>query len=150
MRSSFLNPMRNSALAIFGAALLVMALGLALAPQAEAHVKWFAPYIVQAQPQSVLVTLADPWFWLGIFLVTLFLLLSRFVERLPLGDTVMDAMDRISDPLWNRLDDFVRAMIAAFFIAISAVGGVYLTPDLKTPSEWVSWTQLLIAAGIFS
>ncbi len=59
-------------------------------------------------------------------------------------------MDRISDPLWNRLDDFVRAMIAAFFIAIFAVGGVYLTPDLKTPSEWVSWTQLLIAVGIFS
>jgi hypothetical protein len=27
---------------------------------------------------------------------------------------------------------------------------VYLTPDLKTPAEWVSWTQLLIAAGVFS
>ena len=81
---------------------------------------------------------------------TFFLLLTRYVERMPLGNTVMDVMDRISDPLWNRLDDFIRAMIAAFFIAIFAVGGVYLTPDLKTPSEWVSWTQLLIAAGIFS
>ena len=130
--------------------LLIATLGITLASQAQAHVKWFAPFIVQAKPQSVLVTLADPWFWLGIALVTFFLLLTRFVERLPLGDTAMDWMDRISDPLWNRLDDFIRAMIAAFFIAIFAVGGIYLTPDLKTPSEWVSWTQLLIAAGIFS
>ena len=146
MRLSPLNPMRNPAVTLSGAALLICA----LAPPAQAHVKWFAPYIVQAQPQSVFVTLADPWFWLGIVLVSIFLLLTRYVEQLPLGNTVMDAMDRISDPLWNRLDDFVRAMIAAFFIAIFAVGGIYLTPDLKTPSEWVSWAQLLIAAGIFS
>ena len=59
-------------------------------------------------------------------------------------------MDRIIDPLWKRLDDFVRIVIAAFFVAIFAVGGVYLTPDLKTPAEWVSWTQLLIAGLIFS
>jgi hypothetical protein len=35
-------------------------------------------------------------------------------------------------------------------VAIFAVGGVYLTPDLKTPTEWVSWLQLLLAAFIFS
>jgi hypothetical protein len=142
MRSSPLNPLRP--------AVISFAALLALAAPADAHVKWFAPYIVEAAPQSVLATLTDPWFWLGIFLVTFFLLLTRFIERLPLGNAVMDAMDRISGPLWNRLDDFIRAMIAAFFIAIFAVGGVYLTPDLKTPSEWVSWAQLLIAAGIFS
>ena len=44
----------------------------------------------------------------------------------------------------------MRVTIGAFFVAIFAVGGVYLTPDLKTPAEWVSWMQLLIAAGIFS
>jgi hypothetical protein len=44
----------------------------------------------------------------------------------------------------------VRAVIGAFFIAIFAVGGIYLTPDLKTPFEWVSWLQLLIAFGVFS
>ena len=59
-------------------------------------------------------------------------------------------MDRFTDPLWRRLDDFVRVTIGAFFVAIFAVGGVYLTPDLKTPAEWVSWTQLLIAGLIFS
>ncbi len=117
---------------------------------AEAHVKWFAPYIVKALPQPVGTTLANPWFWTGIVLVMLFLMVTRLVEQSRFGADVMTMMDRASDPLWNRLDDFVRCVIAAFFVAIFAVGGVYLTPDLKTPAEWVSWMQLLIAAGIFS
>jgi hypothetical protein len=122
----------------------------AMSHTAEAHVKWFAPYIVTASPQPVSNTLVDIWFWTGIVLVMTFLMLTRVVENSRFGVELMKVMDRATDPLWNRLDDFVRSVIAAFFVAIFAVGGVYLTPDLKTPAEWVSWVQLLIAAGIFS
>ncbi|RDJ20074.1 DUF305 domain-containing protein [Bosea caraganae] len=113
---------------------------------AAAHVKWFAPYIVGAPPQPIAVTLANPWFWTGIALVLVFFLATRAIEKSPAGETILAGMDRITDPLWQRLDEFVRLVIAAFFVAIFAVGGVYLTPDLKTPAEWVSWAQLLIAA----
>ncbi|HEY8384303.1 MAG TPA: hypothetical protein VIL09_19350 [Microvirga sp.] len=125
------------------------AVALAASP-AEAHVKWFAPYIVGAPPQPVGQTLTDPWFWVAILMVLGFFLATRAVERGPVGQQALAVMDRISDPLWRRADDFMRAAIGAFFVAIFAVGGVYLTPDLKTPSEWVSWAQLLIAAGVFS
>ncbi len=54
-----------------------------------------------------------------------------------------------SAPLWHRADDFMRVVTGAFFIAIFAVGEVYLTPDLKTPSEFKMWAQLLIAGLIF-
>jgi hypothetical protein len=117
---------------------------------AEAHVKWFAPYIVKASPRPVQMTLADPWFWTAIALVMVFLMLTRLVEQSRFGVEVMALMDRATDALWNRLDDFIRCVIAAFFVAIFAVGGIYLTPDLKTPAEWVSWMQLLIAVGVFS
>ncbi|AJY48015.1 membrane protein [Martelella endophytica] len=117
---------------------------------AFAHVKWFAPYIVNAAPSPIARTLSDPFFWTGLALVLVFFLATRLVERSALGDTTLDVMDRISEPLWLRLDGFVRIVIAAFFVAIFAVGGVYLTPDLKTSAEWVSWLQLLIAAGIVS
>lgn len=43
--------------------------------------------------------------------------------------------DKATGPLWQHLDDFMRFVIAGFFSAIFAVSGVYLTPDLKTPSE---------------
>jgi hypothetical protein len=129
--------------------LAVVASMMASGP-AHAHVKWFAPYIVGAPPQPIAATLTNPWFWTGIALVLVFFLATRAVEQSSLGEMVLSGMDRISNPLWNRIDDFVRVVIAAFFVAIFAVGGVYLTPDLKTPAEWVSWTQLLIAGLIFS
>ena len=121
-----------------------------LGSEVQAHVKWFAPYIVGAPPQPVGMTLANPWFWTGIILVLVFFLLTRRVEEMPFGQRVLLGLDRISAPLWARADDFMRAVTAAFFVAVFAVGGVYLTPDLQTPSELVSWAQLLIAALIFS
>ncbi len=123
---------------------------LAWTTAAEAHVKWFAPYIVAAPQRPVLATLSDAWFWIGIALVLACFLATRLVETSRYGVVILDALDRVTTPLWRRLDDFVRAIIAAFFVAIFAMGGIYLTPDLKTPHEWVSWGQLLIAAGIFS
>lgn len=121
-----------------------------LAQPALAHVKWFAPYIVGARPRPLAETLADPWFWLAIILVLAFLLATITVERLSVGQAALNGLDRVTGPLWRRADDFMRATTAAFFVAVFAVGGVYLTPDLNTPSELVSWAQLAIAMGIFS
>ncbi len=133
------------------AGVAIVGLVAAIVPvAAAAHVKWFAPYIVDASPAPLTRTLTDPWFWTGIALVLVFFIVTRLFERSAVGNVALDTMDRVTNPLWLRLDDFVRIMIAAFFVAIFSVGGVYLTPDLKTPSEWVSWFQLLIAAGIVS
>jgi hypothetical protein len=123
---------------------------LALSLPAQAHVKWFAPYIVEAPPQRIGETLSDRWFWTGILLVLVFFLATRWIEKTRAGQAILAGMDKVSNPLWLRLDDFMRFVIAAFFVAIFAVGGVYLTPDLQTPNEWVSWMQLLIAALVFS
>lgn len=116
---------------------------------ALAHVKWFAPYIVDAPPAPVSRTLADVWFWAALGLVIAFFLGTRAVEKTVAGQAVSGFLDRVTAPLWTRMDDFMRAVIACFFVAVFAVGGVYLTPDLKTSTEWISWTQLAIAAGVF-
>jgi hypothetical protein len=129
--------------------LAVLACTTAAAP-AHAHVKWFAPYIVGAAPHPIRDTLTNTWFWTGIALALVFFIATRAVEASRAGEAILGIMDRVTDPLWQRLDDFVRVVIAAFLVAIFAVGGVYLTPDLKTPAEWVSWTQLAIAGLIFS
>ncbi|WP_246018418.1 CopM family metallochaperone [Pelagibacterium montanilacus] len=124
---------------------------LSLVPTAaQAHVKWFAPYIVEASPAPLIDTVTNAWFWLAIGLVLVFFVGTRVLETRRPGAAALDIMDRATDPLWNRLDDFMRVVIGAFFVAIFAVGGVYLTPDLQTPAEWVSWLQLLIAFGVFS
>lgn len=117
---------------------------------AEAHVKWFAPYIVGAPPKPIVFTMENPWFWAGVLLVLSFFFATRVVEASRFGEAAFDVIDYITAPLSRRIDDYVRVTVGSFFVAIFAVGGVYLTPDLKTPAEWVSWVQLVIAALIFN
>lgn len=123
---------------------------LSAATPAHAHVKWFAPYVVGNAPAPLTQTLTNGWFWTGILLVLAFFAATVVVERSGAGLSVNNGMDRLTHPIWRRSDDFMRAIIGAFFVAIFAVGGVYLTPDLQTPNEWVSWLQLLIALLVFS
>jgi len=132
------------------ARLAALCAGAIWALPAEAHVKWFAPYIVDASPQPISATLANAWFWTGIGLVLAFFLAALMIERTFIGRGVLSGLDRVSAPLWSRSDDFMRAATGGFFVAIFAVGGIYLTPDLKTNSELISWAQLLIAACVFS
>ncbi|WIY52380.1 hypothetical protein O9Z70_13050 [Devosia sp. YIM 151766] len=139
------NPVQFRRLAAAATALAVM-----MPLPAFAHVKWFAPFVVGASPAPVTDILTNIWFWLGIGLVLAFFAVAVLVERHGLGHTISSLIDGATRPLWLRADDFMRAVTAAFFVAIFAVGGVYLTPDLQTPNEWVSWLQLLIAALIFS
>lgn len=122
----------------------------ALPTAAQAHVKWFAPYIVEASPQPIMQTLTNSWFWSGLVLVLVFFMVTLAVEKSSFGNRALDLLDHGTNRLWARLDDFIRVVIGAFFVAIFAVGGIFLTPDLQTSWEWVSWSQLLIAALIFS
>ena len=138
--------LRRGALVAGSALSFLMVLGT----PAHAHVKWFAPYLVGSAPAPIAETLANTWFWVGIVLVLAFFVATVAVEKGPAGLAVSSGLDRISQPLWSRADDFMRVVIGGFFVAIFAVGGVYLTPDLQTPNEWVSWLQLLIAMLVFS
>jgi hypothetical protein len=61
------------------AALAIAALS-ALPETAHAHVRWFAPYIIDAPPQSVVLTLKDPAFWIAIALVIVFFVMTRAIE----------------------------------------------------------------------
>ncbi|MEE1609654.1 hypothetical protein [Microvirga sp. CF3016] len=132
------------------AGLMSLGAGAVWTLPAQAHVKWFAPYIVDAAPQPISATLTNQWFWTGIGLVLAFFLAALAVERMALGRAIQVGLDRISTPLWSRSDDFMSSSIGGFFVAIFAVGGIYLTPDLKTDSELISWAQLLIAMCVFS
>ncbi|HEY0164980.1 MAG TPA: DUF305 domain-containing protein [Sphingomicrobium sp.] len=115
------------------------------ATAASAHVKWFEAYEVSAEPVPVTTTLALPHFWLAVGMVLFFFIITTLLERKPAGLAVTRALDVPTRPLRENADAFMISVLAAFFIALFAVGGTYLTPELKTETAWVPWAQLIIA-----
>jgi hypothetical protein len=118
---------------------------LSMPAAAMAHVKWFEAYEVAAKPVPITSTLVLPYFWFALALVLLFFLATTLLERRAPGLAVTRGLDRGTKPLHDHADAFLIAVLAAFFVALFAVGGSYLTPELKTDSELVPWAQLVIA-----
>lgn len=127
----------------------VLLAATAMAPSAAlAHVKWFEAYEVAAKPVPILNTLTLPYFWLALLLVLGFFLAATLIERRQLGTLAIRGLDGATSALRNHADPFLLSVLAAFFVSLFAVGGSYLTPDLKTQSELVPWAQIVVAALI--
>lgn len=120
-----------------------------LASPAYAHVKWFCSFDVAGQPISLVNVLCLD-FELLVGMSVLALLSGCFVEPTPVGTAVMQALDRATVFIRNNTEMMFRAACAAFFISIWAIGGVLMTPELKTSSPIVGFIQLGIAAGMLS
>lgn len=128
-----------------GASIAAFALGVA---PAHAHVKWFAPYDVSAAPKAI-GGLANATM-LGMAAVALVVLwIAGRIEETHLAARCKRVLDRLCPRLAGRMDDFLRATTAAFFVSLWAIGGIILTPELTTHSAWVPWLQAAIACCMF-
>ena len=120
-----------------------------LAGSASAHVKWFCAFNVAEQP-LVLERVLNPSFEALTGLSILGLMTGSILEQAPVGPALLHALDRAT--VWPRehIEIIARAACAFFFISIWAVGGILLTPELKTDSILIGVIQLGIAAGMLS
>jgi hypothetical protein len=126
--------------------ILVLVLLVALAPSAAtAHVKWFEAYEVATPTVPIATTLSLPYFWAGLGLVLVLFMVTTLLERQAAGAAVGRGLDTATALLRRNADHFLVAVLFAFFVALFAVGGTYLTPELKTEAGWVPWAQLVIA-----
>jgi hypothetical protein len=121
----------------------------ACAGSAMAHVKWFGAYSVAGQPRGLETVLCpDFTFLLGLSLLAL--ILGCLIEGSTLGAATLRFMDRVTRVLRDNTELMLRAGCAFFFVAIWGMGGILLTPELKTDSVIVGALQLGIAAGMLS
>jgi hypothetical protein len=111
---------------------------------AEAHVKWFCSYDVAEQPRG-LARVFCAQFGELVGLAIILLLTSCALERTFIGEALLRALDRVTR--WLRLNTelLLRVVCAIFFTALWRMGGILLTPELKTTSTVVPWLQLAIA-----
>jgi hypothetical protein len=128
---------------------LACVLDMVFAEPASAHIKWFCAYDVASQPVG-LENVLCPDFELLTGLSLLGLLTGSAVEGTVVGNAILRAFDQATSTIRNNIDIIFRAACAFFFISIWAVGGILLTPELKTDSIWIGVLQLAIAAGMLS
>jgi hypothetical protein len=116
---------------------------------ASAHVKWFCAYNVAGQPQGLENVLCPDFEFLTGFSI-LALMTGSVLEGTPIGAILLRSLDRATTLVRENLEIIFRAACAFFFITVWGMGGVLLTPELKTSSAIVGAIQLGIAAGMLS
>ena len=140
---------RAKRLSVAAALPLACVLDIVFAGPASAHIKWFCAYDVASQPVG-LENVLCPDFELLTGLSLLGLLTGSAVEGTVVGNAILRAFDQATSIIRDNIEIIFRAACAFFFISIWAVGGILLTPELKTDSIWIGVLQLAIAAGMLS
>ena len=79
------------------------------------------------------------------------LLAGCFFEQTPFGAHSSSAHStRVTHPLMLNTETLIRGICGFFFVSLWAIGGIMLTPELKTTSTYIPLLQLAIAAGMLS
>ncbi|GJE52560.1 hypothetical protein GOFOIKOB_5633 [Methylobacterium tardum] len=111
---------------------------------ASAHVKWFCTYDVAGQPRGLEQVLCTDFEWLtGLALVCL--MVGCLAEGTPLGTALLNALDRVTSRIRTDTELLVRCTLGFFLVSLWGLGGIILTPELKTDASWISWLQLAMA-----
>ncbi|CAO4186371.1 hypothetical protein [Methylorubrum extorquens] len=114
---------------------------------ASAHVKWFCAFDVAGQPRGLeQVLCADFELLTGLALVCL--MFGCLMEGTPLGTALLNALDRVTASARVHSGLIVRAVVGFFLVSLWNLGGIILTPELKTDATWIPWLQLAMAAGL--
>ena len=112
---------------------------------ASAHVKWFCAYDVAGQPRGLEQVLCPNFEWLtGLAIVCL--MAGCLAEGTPLGAALMNALDRVTSRIRTDTELLVRCTLGFFLVSVWGLGGIILTPELKTDAAWIPWLQLAMAA----
>lgn len=114
---------------------------------AAAHVKWFCSYDVAATPRPVSLVINHDYAHL-VLLTLMVLVVAGVLDRTPIGVAILRSIDHVTWLIRDRSDDLMRAVLGGFFVALWAMDGIILTPELKTSAAWVPWLQLAIAVGM--
>ena len=113
---------------------------------ATAHVKWFCAYDLVGSPRGLgEVLCADFEQLVGLSLLAL--IVGGLLEGTVLGAALIRSLDRTTAWARDNTELLFRAVCGGFFVALWTLGGVILTPELKTANAAIPWFQLAIATG---
>ena len=117
----------------FLAGAMVLPATVLASSEASAHVKWFCAYDLVGPPRGLGEVLCSDFEKL-VGLSVLALMVGGLLEGTVLGAALIRSLDRTT--AWAREDTelLFRAVLGFFFVALWTLGGIILTPELKTTS----------------
>jgi hypothetical protein len=116
---------------------------------AWAHVKWFCNFDVASQPRVLDKVVSADFVALTVLAIAV-MLAGCLLDRTKLGEAISRALDRVTMVVRANADVLIRATCGFFLIALWTMGGILLTPELKTASSWVPQLQLAMAAALLT
>ena len=116
---------------------------------AQAHVKWFAPYNVAANPIPLPEVFSATFVMLLTGSIALIMLIG-VADRVIAGAFREDPLERFFGELKPQLADVIRITLGAFLLSLWVKGGIILTPELVTTNETIAWFQLGLAISTIS
>lgn len=116
---------------------------------AEAHVKWFCAFNVAGQPEGLENVLCQDFELLTGFAIVV-LLCGCLIDRTFIGEALSRSLDRVTGPFEVNAELIMRSILGFFFVALWTIGGILLTPELKTQQAFIPWLQLAMAACLLS
>ncbi|TXN39410.1 hypothetical protein FV233_28135, partial [Methylobacterium sp. WL7] len=116
---------------------------LAGTSSASAHVKWFCAYDVAGQPRGLEQVLCADFEWLA-GLAILCLMFGCLAEGTPLGGALLNALDRVTTQIRTDTELLVRATLGFFFVSLWGMGGIILTPELKTDVDAIGHSGIIV------
>lgn len=132
-----------------GQILAVLLATVSTASPAAAHIKWFEPFDVSAQPKSIDAVMSSTFvtfFLISVVLVYLFFVIDRIALRRGLMEAFHQRL-KVFDGLSILIMRGAAGLFFASAWAMAIFGGnsFYLAPELATVQGWVPWLQLAIA-----
>lgn len=126
---------------------MALAAVLVLPKVAQAHVKWFCAFDVSGQPRGLESILCADFEQL-VAIAVVVLLAGCLLENTVIGKANLRALDRATAWLRENSELVIRGTCGFFFVAVWTIGGVLLTPELKTSSPYVPILHIVIAAAL--
>lgn len=142
MYSSYTRISKTLTLLVGGVSFLLLT-----ASNAAAHVKWFCAYDVAGHPNGLENVICTD-FELLIALSAALLLIGCLIESMPIGRALVRGLNLATEPLQKNSNLLIKAGCGFLLVALWTLGGILLTPELKTDLAWVSWMQLAMAFSL--
>tara|TARA_R110000868_G_scaffold129751_2_gene338846 strand:- start:1192 stop:2319 length:1128 start_codon:yes stop_codon:yes gene_type:complete len=132
-----------------GRTLAVLLATILIASPAAAHIKWFEPFDVSAQPKPLDAVLSPTFvtfFLISVVLVYLFFVVDRIALRRGVMETFHQRL-KVFDGLSILIMRGAAGLFFASTWAMAIFGGIrfYLAPELIADEVWLPWFQLALA-----